>query len=213
MRITLTMSTDIIHFRNFSISRIPARLLLPFSITASKGSIQRTAWQYVIELAAAVLSSVALVFPVSGCIALARKRYAYLSSPPATSAGTGRSQVFSRRRISRYSMTVFSVPASISELRRLAFSAIWLNRLKLKACVVITVACSALSLRNTRFSLCSVSRAERLRTSNTAKHCNNDYDSHQQNRNNRNFSGFHQNTPGTDTGMPGLSGPSPSPRT
>lgn len=167
MRITLTMSTDIIHFRNFSISRIPARLLLPFSITASKGSIQRTAWQYVIELAAAVLSSVALVFPVSGCIALARKRYAYLSSPPATSAGTGRSQVFSRRRISRYSMTVFSVPASISELRRLAFSAIWLNRLKLKACVVITVACSALSLRNTRFSLCSVSRAERLRTSNT----------------------------------------------
>lgn len=52
MRITLTMSTDIIHFRNFSISRIPARLLLPFSITASKGSIQRTAWQYVIELAA-----------------------------------------------------------------------------------------------------------------------------------------------------------------
>ncbi|STL71659.1 Uncharacterised protein [Escherichia coli] len=110
MRITLTMSTDIIHFRNFSISRIPARLLLPFSITASKGSIQRTAWQYVIEAGGSGTIIGCVSVPVSGCIALARKRYAYLSSPPATSAGTGRSQVFSRRRISRYSMTVFSVP-------------------------------------------------------------------------------------------------------
>ncbi|KAI3489415.1 hypothetical protein L1887_46460 [Cichorium endivia] len=71
---------------------MPAKLLLPFSITASSGLIQSTAWQYVIERAAAVLSSAASGLLVSVCMALARKRCAYLSSPPATSAGTGRSQ-------------------------------------------------------------------------------------------------------------------------
>lgn len=64
---------------------------------------------------------------------LERKRYAYSSSPPAMSAGTSRSQVFSRRRISLYSTTVSSVLTSINELSLLACSANSLNRLKLKA--------------------------------------------------------------------------------
>ena len=70
-------------FLSSSICRIPMRLLLPFSITASSGLIHKTAWQYVIESAAAVLPSAVSGSSVSACIALERRRYAYSSNPPA----------------------------------------------------------------------------------------------------------------------------------
>jgi hypothetical protein len=60
----------------FHLDLMPASWLFAFSIAASSGLTQRTAWQYVIELAAAVLSLAASAFPVLVCIALARKRFA-----------------------------------------------------------------------------------------------------------------------------------------